>query len=309
MATTNSHSELAINRTSAQLALKLRRIAEQRRATGFSIPELGQDPDPDDPTNLWLLGDGRLRTRTLDGVVHEYQPVTDQRPAVPTFTSDPAASTGWRLWFNGAGALRGRLANGTVVTYSADTAAASTAGGAPTTGGSTSTVPPPPDPDVQSHQETYGATWARSFCSVHGIEDDGNLYYGRYSKSVHGERRIMIGFDDPRIRADLAGGTPRKVELHMLNVHAWSPGGVDVHFGAHRRSTPPGSFSAVRGDAWIGRWPRYGDGADWRTIALAYGAWFRDNTCQGITIDQPTSDSSYGQTDWSSIRLRISWTR
>jgi hypothetical protein len=65
----------AENRAQDLLASTLGRImtkAKATRSTGFTIPELDEDPDSTDPTNLWLLADGRLRARTFDGTVREY---------------------------------------------------------------------------------------------------------------------------------------------------------------------------------------------------------------------------------------------
>jgi hypothetical protein len=142
--TVDPHVARAIERESDLLAHILVRLASQRRTVGFRIPELDADPDVDDPTNMWMLSDGRIRTRTSDGLIHEYLSVEDQRPAVPTFAADPASSTGWKLWSLTSGAVRLRLANGTIETIFAGTS--STSGGTPTSGGPTSGTPRPPNP-------------------------------------------------------------------------------------------------------------------------------------------------------------------
>lgn len=63
----------------------------QRLPRPFVVPVLSADPPLTDPTNLWLLRDGRLRSRyqQTDGtwVTREYAPIT------PTGTAPPAAPT------------------------------------------------------------------------------------------------------------------------------------------------------------------------------------------------------------------------
>lgn len=256
-------ARLAQQRASAQLAEKLAGIAtaaKANRSTGFRIPELDADPAADDPTNVWVLADGRFRIRTLDGIVHEFKDV---------------ASTGG------------------------------------TTGGTTSTKPKPADPVPKKYRKSYAATWGRAFCPQHGAESGGSLNYGNYSgSSAHGFRRIMLGFDDAAIRADLAGATIRSVELSVRNDHAFLNSGVDIVWGAHNRATVPGSYSAVRRGVYRGHWPKVGYGPTWRTVPDWYGAALRDNAIKGLTVDQPSSsDAYYGALDWSSARLRVTYTK
>lgn len=75
MASADERVIQAENRAQDLLASTLTRImvkAKASRSTGFTIPELDEDPDVTDPTNLWLLADGRLRARTFDGTIREY---------------------------------------------------------------------------------------------------------------------------------------------------------------------------------------------------------------------------------------------
>lgn len=297
-----------------QLVAHIRGLEDRIRALeepGFRIPVLDADPDTDDPTNLWFLEDGRLRGRTADGTLHEFVSVTSSRPPVPTFASDPASSTGWRLWFHGGtGELRGRLANGTVVTFAPVTGGSSGDGGTGTSGGSTSTKPKPADTSPKKYRKVYGATWGRTFCATHGVETGARLRYGTFPGSAHGMRKIMLGFDDATIRSDLAGSTIRLVEFRMSNTDAWNYGGIDVHFGGHALTVPPSSFSAVRKNVWSAHWPHTGD-PGWKSgIPEWVGRAFRDDTIRGLTIDQPSGSAAYyGEMDWSSAQVRITYTK
>jgi hypothetical protein len=310
----DARRRLAERRAAEHFAAKIGRISAQAKATrstGFHVPTLDADPEADDPTNDWLLEDGRRRSRTADGNIHEFVPISQLRPPIPTFATDPAASTGWRLWFNGGtGELRGRLANGSVVTYVPVTAGSSGDGGTGTNGGSTSTKTKSADPTPKKYRKPYPATWGRTFCATHGVETGARLRYGTFSGSYHGMRKIMLGFDDAAIRADLAGATIRDVELTMLNTDSWSHGGIDVHFGAHNKSGPQGSFSAVRRNVWDGHWPETGTGPTWRDVPDWIGKALRDNTIKGLTIDQPSSSAAYyGEISWASVELRITYTK
>lgn len=296
-----------------QLAAELQAVRDELRelrARGFHPPILDADPDAADPTRLWLLEDGRLRSRTEDGIVHEYPDIAQLRPPVPTFAADPSPSSGWRLWFRGSdGALRGRLANGNIVTYTPSTGGSSGDGGTGAAGGSSSTKPKPADDPPKRRTKVYPATWGRTFCATHGVETGGRLRYGTFAGSAHGERRIMLGFDDAQIRSDLAGGVIRRVELHLLNTDAWAYSGITIVFGAHNKSGAQGSYSATRSKVWRGHWPHTGDGQFWRRIPDWYGNQLRNGNIRGLTVDQPSAAASfYGELDWSSVRLRITYT-
>jgi hypothetical protein len=301
----------AIERESDLLAHILVRLASQRRTVGFRIPELDADPDVDDPTNMWMLSDGRIRTRTSDGLIHEYLSVEDQRPAVPTFAADPASSTGWKLWSLTSGAVRLRLANGTIETIFAGTS--STSGGTPTSGGPTSGTPRPPNPAPRRYVKHYKATWSEIYCQVHGTgEESGTLHYGRWS-STHGERRVMIGFNDSLIRSETAGGSIKAVRFRMLNTDAWAFAGISIHIGAHNNSSSPGSFAAVRRDAYVAHWPEHGWGGSgsghWRAVSNWFGNSFRDNKIKGVTIDQPTGVTNYGEADARTAEFEITYVK
>lgn len=321
----------AQDRAGDQLAAKLVKIADQAKAvrqTGFKVPVLDDDPAATDPTNVWLFGDGQLNSRTPDGTIYRYPPwvaPAPNRPPVPTFTTNPSVATGWKLWFHsGTGELRGRLANNNIVVYVPFTPDSSTDGGEPPTPPApppTSTVPKPPNPTPQKFTREYGTTWQRMFCSKHGLESGAEVgYFGDLGSGFHGERKLMFGFDDAQIRSDTSGATIRKVELRARTTHAWSHGGVDIHFGAHNKSAAPSSYSAVRRNVWDDHWPKagWGGGDDrWRTLRTSAGdlsTWlgrqFRDNNIKGLTVHQPSRGKTYyGRLDPDSIRLRITYTK
>lgn len=247
----------AAERGADRLAAKLRGLGEQAKATrstGLRVPEQDADPAAGEPTNLWLMADGRLRSRTLDGIVHEYPPAT-------------------------------------------------------AAGSATSTKPKPADTAPTRKQRIYDASWAKTYCPVHGVEGGGNLRYGRFD-GTHGERRIMFGLPDATIRADLANSTIRAVDLHLRNTDSWAYSGIEIAFGGHNRSAQPAGFSAVRRNVWTGHWPASGDGAYWRSglELIWFARMLRDDVIKGITVDQGSSITRYGELDWSTLRLRVTYT-
>lgn len=303
----------ALVRGAGQLSDVIAGVAQQaktRRATGLVLPVVDEDPDADDPTNLWLFGDGQLNTRTPDGNVHRYQPSTGAPYNLPTFASDPLFSSGHRIWVHGGtGELRVYMANGTVQRFAPVTGGTSSSGGGPAAPGTTTTVPKPTDTAPKSYRKTYATDWQRTFCERHGVESD--EHYGEFG-STHGERRIMFGFPDGTMRSDLSGARVTKVELKMQNTYSWSYGGISIHFGLHTKDSAPGSFSQSRKDVYVGDWPRsgWGGGSDrWRTVSTSIGTRFRDDQCRGLTIDQPGGRTLYGECDRSSLSLRISYVK
>jgi hypothetical protein len=169
--------------------------------------------------------------------------------------------------------------------------------------GATATVPLTVAAEPVITETAYPATWATSYCPAHGAETGPVLGYGPDAAGLHGNRRVMVGFDDAQMRTDLAGSVVHQVELLMTNTDAHADI-VTVVFGAHDATAAPASFSAVRADVWTEQWPRVGDGG-WRDLPIAVGEWLRDNVAKGLTIDSPDSLSYAGQMDWASVRLRI----
>lgn len=270
----------------------------------FRIPILDADPDADDPTNLWAFDDGRVRFRGSDGTVHELEPGF----GMLTLASAPAASTGINVYHHASSdTLRVRRPDGTWAVYNPSTVSAQTGQTAP---GSTTTQNKQADSQPTTKRKTYSASWGRAFNDVRGPEDAGNLYYGRWD-STWGERRIMLGLPDAAIRADLAGASIQKVELHLRNVDSYAFAGIEIYFGGHNQSAKPGSYSSVREQIFHDHWPHSGTGATWRGGSgdiTWFGKKLRDNVIKGITVNQPSgSRSYYGQLDWSSFQLRITY--
>lgn len=295
----------AVDKFMAMISALGKRIqALERRGT--RIPILDDDPDPGDYTNIWMLNDGRLRARNADGDVFEYIPTVDQRPPLPTFASDPAVSTGWRMWtVGGTGALRVRLANDTIKTYSADAAGGGSDGGTPVNKPPTTAVPKPPVIRRYTHVSVWSADDANCYCPEHGVESA--LYYGRWS-AVHGERRLMFGFDATAIRAALTtAGVILKVELKVTNVHSYANSGINIYWGAHNVDTLGASFSQRYKPFWNSRWPKVGGGT-WRAAPVWIGTAFRDGLIRGLTVDQPSGAVTYYGQLSVPLQLRITYT-
>lgn len=288
-----------IVRLTAYLQRLEARIAAQEQH-GFVVPVLDTDPADEDPTNLWLLNDGRLCTRSADGTVFQYPP--DVLLKIHRFTSVPAANADHAgIWVGGTGTLRIQRADGTWWTYTADSGTASTA--SPDRSG-TSTVPKPTALKTHQHRAVWSANQTGCYCPRHGRE--GKLYYGRWS-GTHNERRVMYGFNDSNIRSTLSGAVVRKVEMRVKNLHAYSHGGIYVHWGGHNSATLGGTFHQSYRNVWKDHWPKVG-GDSWRAMPRWFGTALRDNKIKGLTIDQPSGGVSfYGQMH-PGLDLRITYT-
>jgi hypothetical protein len=253
--TSDATAARAAQRAADLLADKIASMVDKamaKRSSGFVIPVLEEDPDPDEPTNIWALMDGRIRYRTPDGTVRE----------LPTTTP----------------------------------------------GATTSGTPLPADPGLFTFKKVYPSAWAATYCAVHGVETGGDeLDYG-YRSAVHGERRLMIGFDDAQIRTDLTGAAIKRVEFKAQNVYSFSPRGVEIIWGGHKSSTAPAAYAATRVDLFRGVWPTsgYAGGSDRKiSIPTGVGNAFRDDVIRGLTVDQPAAVTSAGRLRWDSIEMTI----
>lgn len=292
----------------ARLAAKIDRLKDRIAALerrGLVIPVLDADPEVGDPTTIWLLNDGRLRAKDAEGRTHEWVPTVDQGYKIKTLSSNPAASTGIDFWLDGGSReLRARLGSGVVARFAPINAGTSSEGGGSSQGSGTSSDPKPTATRSHQHRQTWGATNAASYCPVHGRENR-DLYYGRWS-STHGERRVMFTFNDSDIRSTLSGATIRKVEMKVRNLHAYSNGGINIHWGAHNSSALDASFHQRFRNVWKDHWPKVG-GDVWRTMPDWFGRAFRDGTIRGLTIDQPSTSVSYYGLVASGLDLRITY--
>lgn len=76
----------------AQLA-EIRRMAEEANRKQLTIPVLNADPPETDPTNIWLLADGRMRARHLNtaGSAWVYREWVSSAPGSGSSATAPAA--------------------------------------------------------------------------------------------------------------------------------------------------------------------------------------------------------------------------
>jgi len=215
---------------------------------------------------------------------------------VPVYTATPPFSLGVNLWLDPAGNLRSYGPDGTVYQYTKTTVTAHS--------GSL-----PADPQPETLQKTYSADFGQTYCDTHGVETaTPGVWYGDSPDGAHIGRKIMLGLPEATIQSDLAAATIEKVELTASNLDAFSSM-VYLHWGLHNASAAPGSYEAMRKDAHIDYWPRVGPGdAPWRVVHNAFAEWLRDNEAKGLTLDQPAGAGHSGQLDWTSVKLRITYT-
>jgi hypothetical protein len=243
----------------------------------------------------------RRMARTLRRFRDDARQSRSQGLVIPTLDADPPTDDPTVMWRFEDGRLRVRRADGGVDEFTP-------VGYSGSTGTGSSGTPKPVDPEVKERVKTYSATWGRSMCPQHGPESGSALYYGLYAAQYHGQRRVMLGFDDATIRADLAGSTIRKVELRFHNTHAYYNNGVDVRIGGHKKDTPPGGYSSVRERVFTGHWPKTG-GDTWKRVPDWFGRSLRDDVIRGLTINQGTDAVAfYGAMSWGSAKLRITYT-
>ena len=71
---------------------EIKRLAQQATSMPFRVPVLNEDPPEDDPTNLWLFPDGRLRGRHLNaaGTLLVYREWVTSAPGADTSATAPA---------------------------------------------------------------------------------------------------------------------------------------------------------------------------------------------------------------------------
>lgn len=293
---------------------RLQREVDALRQRPFAIPVLDDDPPAGDPTNLWLLNDGRLRARDAEGRVREWVPTVNERPQIPTFASNPAVSTGWRMWLDGNGNFKVRQANDAVRTFAPTTTNASGDGGTGSQGGGTTDDPKPPQSQPKTYTKTYVANASETYRGNGAQRGATPLYYGRYD-STNGQQKAWIGFNDSLIRSDLSGSVIRKVEFFMANSHAFLNSGVDVRLVGHNNGSKPADYGDVNvvGYVWAVRhWGK--PQAKWVTLPDSFGIRLRDNDIKGVLINQ-ASDSivrygfAKGVGSGNPPKLRITYTK
>jgi hypothetical protein len=291
----------------------LERSVEALRSRPFDIPLLNADPASDSGYTIWRFADGRVRHR-IGGTVHTLVPVVDSEtwPDIPTLSSDPAASTGIDIYIHGgSGELRSRAANGTWLRYAPITATTSS-DSAPkaSTSTSTSKTTKAADTSLETYTLPFDLTWGASWCDSHNAwEADGEAYYGNYPYSVHGQRRVMLGFNDTAIRNFIGSGQATQVELYLANVHTNPDQGTQLRIGGHSNSARPSGYSGIVARNVVSR--HYGKReAKWVTISTVKSPWFakrlKSGEVRGILIDQNSLSSAlYGAINPGPTKLRL----
>lgn len=119
----------------------------------------------------------------------------------------------------------------------------------------------------------------------------GALYQGEELvnrlQNNHGRQGSMIGFDDNKIRNDLAGAEILKVEVY-LTCH-WAKGDtVRAVIGTHNSASMPSAFQQK--GYWLTSSDFKQDEGKWFEVNLGVGVELRNNTIKGITIYADNSD-------------------
>jgi hypothetical protein len=167
----------------------------------------------------------------------------------------------------------------------------------------------PADPQPETKQVIYAADFGQTYCDTHGVETGTpGIWFGDSPDGAHVGRKIMLGLPEATIQADLAGATIEKVELSASLLDAFTST-VYLHWGLHAQATAPGAYSAYRKDVFLDYWPKAGPGdAPWRQVHNAVGDWLRDNAAKGLTLDQPSGPGNSGLLDWTSVKIRVTYT-
>lgn len=222
------------------------------------VPILNTSPDANDPGNIWMLPDGRLRVRHLNTagtafVVREFLETSQAIQAHNNSLHAAAAAAG-------AGAV------------------------------TSSVAPAPPKPSPKTYTKTYYGTWSASYRDndAKRTDDPERMYYG-YSDGYNGRQKSLIGFNHTTISSDLTGSTIKSVKLRLHNVHAWWNDGATIYFGIHNNSSEPSTFpSLVRSMITKHKFGK----PQLRTVSmpLIVGTHLRAGTGKGIAL-QALSDS------------------
>jgi hypothetical protein len=289
----------------------LERSVEALRSRPFDLPLLNADPAADSGYQIWRFADGRIRHR-VGSTVHNLITTQDADawPDVPTLSSDPAASTGIDIYIHGgSGELRARASNGTWQRYAPITATTSS-DTASKTSTSTSKTTKTTDTPLKTYTQGFDLMWGASWCDSHNAwESAGELYYGNYTYSVHGQRRVMLGFDDAAIRSFIGSGRATKVELYLANVHTNPDQGTQLRLGGHSNSGRPSDYSGIVARNVVSR--HFGKReSKWVTISTPKPPWFakrlKSGAVRGILIDQNSLSSAlYGAINPGPTKLRL----
>ncbi len=272
--------------------LQTRMLALETKA--LRVPVLNEDPEPGDPTNVWLFADGRLRMKMPNNTIREYRPYDS--PNIPTLSADPPAGSQTTVWLTTGGELRVRAANGTVQRFAPVTATTSTTS---TTSSTTTTETKPQTTELKTYEDTFYANWGQSYKGNGSQRTDTNhLYYG-YQNTFNGFQKSQIGFDDAAIRAALAGATIKKVEIYLQNLWAGYNAGVEIYFGGHNNDNKPAGYTGVVrtevSKAHFGKpgYPNSGPTSQFVPVSNWFGEEFKADRIKGLVLHPPGTSLTY----------------
>lgn len=228
---------------------------------------------------------------------------------IPVLTADPPTTDPTNLWMRYDGRLRGRYWNGSGYTY-VDYPMRSDITSPPA-------VPaypaaPAPAATPTTYTATYNAVWSQGYLSSGSQRSSTTeLPYGNDGNAAYGTQRSLIGFDYATIAATLAGSTVKRVQLHLINLTSWSPGGVTMYYSVHNVPSAPTLWP----DASLPY--RFVTSAHWarseaKTIDLpiVFGTSFRESTGKGIAIEAPSNANTfYGMASHLSLQLIITYAK
>lgn len=220
------------------------------------------------------------------------QAATSMPMRIPVVSEDPPESDGTNIWMFPDGRIRWRHLNpaGTALVYREISSAAP--------GSDTSaTAPAAPPAATMTRQDSWPATWSRSYRQSGAKRTDNgatHLYYGSSGDAFNGRNQSLAGFDYTAIAAALSGSTINWVHLQMTNDHAWYDSGVQIYFGIHNFSSEPttwagGGIPRQRiTNHHFGK-PQYRE----VNMPLEFATAIRDGWGKGIALEAPSSSKEF----------------
>lgn len=176
----------------------------------------------------------------------------------------------------------------------------------------------------EKHCDTFEATWTQGYWSWGAAKGRSALVspnrpvqgcYRPYHDSYDwGDEWGMIGFDDGRIRAALAGSRIEKVEVYLHSLHWMYGNGGQCVIGTHNgRGWQSRAWESNHSVAQARFWQR--NQGQWITLPNWVGDNFRDNKLSGITVHAGTTNGFYygyfaGTADgWMKPKLRFTYVK
>lgn len=239
-------------------------VRDLSRPRPLIVPVLATDPPVSDPTNVWLLPDGRLRIRHLDtaGTAFVTREFMNTKDAIQAHNNALHAS------------------------------AAAPGPGSGTSGTAPGTAPPAP----RTYTKTYTATWSAAY-RQDGTKDTtfpGRLYYGKGTSVSAGIYHSLIGFNAATMVSDLANSTVKAVKLKLHNVQTWYDDGATISFGMHTTTSEPSTWPGLyESKATSAKFPP----TQVKTISLPlrFGTRIRAGIVKGIALEAASASvENYG---------------